>query len=170
MSVILVGYRGSGKSTIGRRLASRLWWKFIDTDALITETANQSIKEIFEQHGEPYFREVESLALRQACLLKEHVIALGGGAVLREENRHLIKSSGCKVIYFRCKPAVLLQRIESDAASAMNRPNLTAMGGLAEVESLLALREPMYRELMTSELDVTSLTIDDAVVHISGMM
>lgn len=170
MSVILVGYRGSGKTSIGRKLASRLWWKFVDTDVLITERAARTIKEIFEQQGEPHFRELEALAVQQACALPDHVIALGGGAILKEENRAQIKSSKHKVIYLRCKSAVLLQRIQSDTATAMNRPNLTAMGGITEVENLLTLREPMYREVMTSELDVTNLSIDEAVVHISRMM
>jgi shikimate kinase len=170
MSLILIGYRGSGKTTIGKKLASRLWWKFVDTDALIVQTAGKSIKEIFEQDGEPQFRILESVAVKDACALQDHIIALGGGAVMKEENRALIKSSGHKIAYLRCKPEVLLQRIQSDTATAMNRPNLTALGGIAEIENLLAQREPLYRELQSFELDVTNLTPEEAVVHLSRMM
>lgn len=170
MGVILIGYRGSGKTTIGKKLASRLWWKFVDTDALIVQTAGKSIKEIFEQDGEPKFRGLETAAVKEACALQDHVVALGGGAVLKEENRNLIKASGHNVVYLRCQPQVLLQRIQSDTATAMNRPNLTALGGIAEIENLLSQREPLYRETATSELDVTNLTPDEAVVHVSRMM
>lgn len=170
MSVILIGYRGSGKTTVGRKLASRLWQKFVDTDDLIVAAAGKSIKEIFEQDGEPRFRELESAAIEQALGLKDHVISLGGGAVLREENRSLIKSSGQKVFYLRCKPQTLWNRIQSDLATMMNRPNLTTVGGLEEVTNLLTQREPLYRETMTHEIDVTNLTPDEAVVYISRLM
>lgn len=170
MSVILIGYRGSGKTTVGKKLAGRLWQKFVDTDELIVKSAGKSIKEIFEQEGEPRFRDLETIALQSACGMQDHVIALGGGAILREENRQIIKSSGRKVIYLRCKPEILWQRIQNDLATAMNRPNLTTMGGLPEIQNLLAQREPLYREVMSAELDVTNLTADEAVVYISRMM
>lgn len=170
MGLILIGYRGSGKTTVGKKLASRLWWKFIDTDALIVQVAGKSIKDIFEQDGEPKFRVLETAAVQEACGMQDHIIALGGGAVLKDENRAIIKASGHKVIYLRCQPDILLQRIQADTATAMNRPNLTALGGIAEIQNLLAQREPLYRELMTSELDLSNLTPDEAVVHISRMM
>ena len=170
MGLILIGYRGSGKTTVGKKLASRLWWKFIDTDALIVQVAGKSIKDIFEQDGEPKFRALETAAVQEACGMQDHIIALGGGAVQKDENRAIIKASGHKVIYLRCQPDILLQRIQADTATAMNRPNLTALGGIAEIQNLLAQREPLYRELMTSELDLSNLTPDEAVVHISRMI
>lgn len=170
MGLILIGYRGSGKTTIGRKLASRLWWKFVDTDALIVQSAGKSIKEIFEQDGEPHFRALETVAVQTACGLQDHIIALGGGAVMKEENRAIIKSSGHKIAYLRCTPEVLLQRIQSDTATLLNRPNLSALGGIKEIENLLGQREPLYRELQSFELDVTNLTPDEAVVHLSRMM
>jgi len=171
MSAILLGYRGSGKTSIGRKLADRLWLKFVDTDEMIVAAAKRSIKEIFEQSGESAFRDLETEAVKKACSLEEHVIALGGGAILREENRKLIKDSGFKRVYLRCEPQVLLRRIQADPETAVNRPNLTGLGGgIEEIKSLLAKREPLYREVMTSELDVTNLSIDEAMVYITRLL
>jgi len=171
VSILLIGYRGSGKSTIGRRLADRLWQSFVDTDELIVRKAGKSIREIWESSGEAHFRDLESDVLREACHLDDHVIALGGGAVLREENRKSIRSGTNKVIYLRCDPSVLHARIQGDASTAHSRPALTtAGGGLEEIVATLKAREPIYREVMTCELEVTHLSVDDAVVHIVKML
>jgi len=174
MSVILLGYRGSGKTTVGRRLADRLWWKFIDTDELVTQSAGKTIKEIFEQSGENEFRDLEVGAVRQACAMEEHAISVGGGAVVREENRQALaaaKEAKHKIIYLRCEPAVLLKRIQADPTTQATRPPLTHLGGsLEEIQKLLAEREPLYKQAMHAELDVTNLTPDEAVVWITRMM
>jgi shikimate kinase len=171
MSVILIGYRGSGKTTIGRKLADRLWQSFVDTDELIVRRAGKSIKEIFDQQGEPAFRDLESAVLKEALLLEDHVIALGGGAVLRDENRLAIQSSGHRVIYLKCDPQTLAQRIAADPNTAASRPALSPAGSSAdEVHQLLAQREPLYRATMHAELDVTHLSPDDAVVYLVRMM
>src|SRR3954466_9333292 len=129
MSVILMGYRGSGKTTIGRRLADRLWQSFVDTDEMIVKQAGKPIAQIFADHGEEHFRNLETEAVKAACGLADHVIALGGGAVLKDQNRDLLKKSGHKIIYLRCEPHELLKRIQSDPESAATRPNLTPLGG-----------------------------------------
>lgn len=167
MSIVLIGYRGSGKSTIGKRLADRLWQPFVDVDDLIVKKAGKNIKQIFEQDGEPAFRELEAEAVREVCKLSEHVIGLGGGTLGREANRQAIRDAGHKVIYLKCEPAELHRRIQSDPQSAETRPNLTALGGgIEEVKKMLAEREPFYRQVMHAELDVTHLTPEDAVVYI----
>jgi shikimate kinase len=167
MSIVLIGYRGSGKSTIGKRLADRLWQPFVDVDDLIVKKAGKSIKEIFEQDGEPAFRELEAEAVHEICKLSEHVIGLGGGTLSREANRQAIRDAGHRVIYLKCEPAELHRRIEADPQTAITRPNLTALGGgIEEVKKMLAEREPLYRQVMHAELDVTHLTPEDAVVYI----
>ncbi len=166
MSVVLIGYRGSGKTTVGKRLADRLWQPFVDTDELVVRKAGKSIREIFEQDGEAAFRDLESQVVRDVCPLQEHVISLGGGALGREENRAALKASGHKVVYLKCDPEVLHRRISEDPQSAADRPNLTAEGGLEEVKALHEAREPIYRAAMTAELDVTHLEPPDAVVYI----
>jgi shikimate kinase len=171
MSTVLIGYRGSGKTTIGQKLADRLWQKLVDTDKLVVERAGKNIKEIFEQEGEARFRDLEAEAVKEAMARKEAVISLGGGAVLREENRQAIKASGHKVVYLRCDPDVLHQRIQADAATAAMRPNLTHLGGgVEEIGKVLAEREPLYRSLMTAEVDVTNLSVSDAVVYIVRLL
>lgn len=171
MSVLLIGYRGSGKSTIGRKLADRMWWKFADSDEQIVARAGKSIREIFEQEGEARFRDLETEVLKELLALQEHVIALGGGAILREENRRLIRESGARVIYLKCDPKVLSQRIAADPNSAASRPALSPVGSSAdEVAQVLAEREPLYRETKHAELDVTNLTPDDAVVYLVRLM
>jgi shikimate kinase len=170
MSVVLIGYRGSGKTTVGKRLADRLWQPFVDTDELVVRKAGKSIREIFEKEGEPAFRDLESTVVRDALMLQEHVISLGGGALLREENRAALKASGHKVVYLKCEPEELHKRIAADPETAAARPNLTAAGGLEEVKELLAVREPTYRAAMTAELDVTHLSPQDAVVYIVRLL
>jgi shikimate kinase len=171
MSVVLIGYRGSGKTTIGRKLADRLWQTFVDTDDLITASAGKTIKEIFEQDGEAKFRELEIAAVREACARAEHIIALGGGAVTRQENRDVLKTSGHKIVYLRCEPQVLLKRIQSDPSTQSTRPHLTGLGGgIEEIRTLLAAREPLYRQVMSFELDVTNLSPEEACVHITRVM
>jgi shikimate kinase len=172
VSIVLIGYRGSGKSTIGKRLADRLWQSFVDTDELIVRKAGgRTIKEIFETDGEPTFRDMESEVVREVGLLQEHVIALGGGALVREENRRVLKDAGHKVIYLKCEPEILFQHIQADPDTAKTRPALTSLGGgVEEIRKLLTDREPIYRQAMTAELDVTHLTPDEAVVYIVRLL
>jgi len=170
MSIVLIGYRGSGKTTIGRRLADRLWWPFVDTDDLVVKAAGKSIADIFEQHGEKRFRDLETEAVKEVAKLQEHVIALGGGAVLRRENVEALRKADHKLVYLKCDPAELYKRIQADPNTASRRPSLTPSGGLEEITTLLAEREPLYRAAMTAELDVTNQSASDAVVYITRLV
>jgi shikimate kinase len=171
MSAVLFGYRGCGKTTLGRKLADRLWIKFVDTDELIVAKAGKTIRELFESDGEAKFRELEVDAVREACGRSDHIIALGGGAVLREENRAVLKSLAFSRVYLKCEPQELLKRIESDPATAASRPALSPLGGsLQEIEQMLMIREPLYREVMTAELDVTNLNLDEAMKYVARMI
>jgi shikimate kinase len=171
MSVILIGYRGSGKTSLGRKLADRLWQPFVDSDQEIVKRAGKTIREIFEQDGEAAFRDLETEVVLDLAGRAEHVIALGGGAVLREQNRAAIKAGGHRVIYLRCDPAELHRRIHADTETAANRPNLTPLGGgIAEIEKLLHEREPIYQEMMHAELDVTHLSVDEAMSRVAKMI
>ncbi|MDB5331284.1 MAG: aroK [Phycisphaerales bacterium] len=171
MGIVLIGYRGSGKSTVGRKLADRLWQECVEIDDLIVNRAGKTIKEIFEQDGEPAFRAMESDVLKEVGKREEAVISLGGGALDREENRTALQQAGHKVIYLKCEPSELLRRIQADPQSASARPNLTSLGGgIAEIEAVLARREPIWRSAMTAELDVTHLTPEEAVVYIVRLL
>ncbi len=171
MSIALLGYRGSGKSTVGRRLADRLWQPFVDTDELVVRKAGMPIRDIFANQGEAAFRDLESEVVAEVCKLPEHVIALGGGAVMREENRRALKDAGLKLIYLRCEPDELVKRIGADPSTGEMRPDLTELGGgIEEVRKVLAEREPVYRSVMTGELDVTHLSPQDAVVYVIRLL
>ncbi|MDY3557928.1 shikimate kinase [Gemmata sp. JC673] len=164
--IVLVGYRGTGKSTVGRLLAERLGWTFFDTDDHVEAAAGKSIREIFATDGEFTFRERESESLAQLCKRISCVIATGGGAVLRESNRELLKNSGF-VAWLTARPETVLARLQSDPTTGERRPNLTAAGGEEEVRALIAFREPLYRAVASCEVATDALTpeaLTDAIL------
>ena len=171
MSVFLVGYRGSGKTTIGRRLADRLWLSFADSDERVIKQAGKTIREIFDQHGEAAFRDLEAKIVRDLAKLSDHVIALGGGALLRDDTRELLRTEGHSIVYLRCEPEELHRRIQADPQTAAMRPHLSPLhGSVDEIKNLLVEREPLYRACMTAELDVTNLTPEEAVTRLGRMV
>ena len=118
---------------------------------------------------------MESRALAEALDLArtpggDAVISTGGGIVLSAANRALLLDSAMPRIYLRCTAEELWKRIAADKTTAATRPNLTAAGGIEEVRSLLALREPLYREVMSAEVDVTKLDVEDVVAVILGLI
>ena len=155
MNVFLVGCRGSGKTTIAPLLAKQLGWQFLDLDARIVELSGKTIREIFQEEGEEGFRRRESEACQHLKRVRHYVIALGGGSLNDPENRLLIKRLG-KVVWLRAPAAVLQSRIKQDPHTANHRPNLTDHGGLAEMESILAEREPHYRAVANHTVDTVT--------------
>jgi shikimate kinase len=141
--VTLIGYRGCGKTVVGRQLAERLGWRFIDTDDVIQQKAGRTIREIFQADGEPAFRRLEAGVLDDALAGRRRVISAGGGAVLARRNRRALRSAGV-CIWLTAPAEELHRRIEADARSASQRPELTGQTGLQEVESVLQLRLPVY--------------------------
>ncbi len=171
MSIILVGYRGSGKTTIGRLLAESLGHAFLDVDARIVALAGKSIRDIFAQDGEPAFRDIETRVVLESVELHNHVIAFGGGTLGRERNRAAVQNSGHRVFYLRTDPATLLMRIALDPATGTHRPALTSLGGgIEEITQLLATREPHYRSVMHYEIDVTRISPAGAVEKMHGLL
>jgi shikimate kinase len=144
--LILIGSRGSGKSTVGELLAQRLGWRFADTDAAIEAAAGRSIADIFATEQEAGFRNRETAVLQELCQEPKLVLATGGGAVLRPSNRALLRSAGF-VVWLQVSAEVAWARLQADPTTAARRPNLTATGGLEEVRTLLTAREPLYREM-----------------------
>jgi shikimate kinase len=171
VSTVLIGYRGSGKTSVGQKLADHLWQKFVDTDQMVARMAGRSIAEIFARDGEQRFRALETQAIREAAQLQDHVIALGGGAPTVEENRRIIKEAGHRVIYLKCEPEELFKRIQNDPDTPALRPHLTALGGgIEEISKVLAEREPIYRQMADAELEVTYLEPAEAIVYIVRLM
>jgi shikimate kinase len=151
-SIALIGYRGTGKTTIAQRLATALGWDWVDADVEVELRAGKSIAAIFADDGEPAFRDLESEVVAELCRRTRSVIALGGGAILREENRAAIGGCGAAV-WLRASVEAIEQRIAADPATAARRPNLTAGGGRSEIERLLAERTPHYRACATLVVD-----------------
>jgi shikimate kinase len=167
MSIVLIGYRCSGKTTVGRLVAARLARPFIDSDDRIVALAGKSIRDTFAAHGEEGFRDLETQILRELTIKPDHVIALGGGAFNRAENRAAFVTCGHRIVYLRCAAGELLRRINTDPKTAQSRPALTALGGgIEEIEQLLAAREPIWKSMCSAELDVTDLSIEQAVAEV----
>jgi shikimate kinase len=142
--IFLIGYRGAGKSTVARLLAERLGWQWVDTDESIEACRGKTIREIFAVDGEQGFRTAESKLLAEICQSKHRVVATGGGLVLAEANRKLMRTAG-RVVWLQADPATLWKRLQSDPTTPERRPPL-AGGALSEVEQVLLAREPLYRE------------------------
>jgi len=138
----LIGYRGTGKSALVRLLAEQLGWSWLDADEVLENRDGRSIRAIFAEEGEDGFRDKESAVLVDLCKLERHVIATGGGVVLRPENRQRLRAAG-KVIWLTADPQTLWQRLQQDANTSVRRPDLK-QGGLEEIEQLLIIREPLY--------------------------
>lgn len=142
-NLILIGYMGCGKSTIGTKSARAFEFKFCDTDRMIEEEEGCTISELFTQKGEPYFRTCETELLEELIRQpKGMIIATGGGLPMKEENRPLLKRLGT-VIYIKCSIDTLVSRLAGDT----RRP-LLAEGELEDkVRTMLKLREPVYESL-----------------------
>jgi shikimate kinase len=147
MNIILTGFMGTGKTSVGKRLARRLGWQFVDIDSLIVASAKESVVNLFAEHGEAVFRRLEQRAIRRVVRGDEQVIATGGGAFVNPTNRSLLRTVG-PVICLTAKPSTILQRVGPTAA---RRPMLTPpSAGQGEgavrsrIERLLQQRAPAY--------------------------
>ena len=178
----LIGYRGVGKTSVAQLLALRLGWDWVDADVEIELRAGKSIAAIFADDGEPAFRDLESAVIAELTgvgqpsrLSKDKrdafptpdltgqagtplhevsrlVLACGGGAVLRLENRQALQAAG-KVVWLQARPETILERIATDATTAGRRPQLTTSGGAIEVQELLAQRLPLYQQCANLTID-----------------
>ncbi len=157
--IFLIGYRGTGKSTIGRLLSEKIGWDFVDADVHLESQCGRSIKEIFESEGELGFRERESQNLRELAKRERCVIATGGGIVLREENRTILRENGF-VVWLTAEPKTIADRLENDPTTSARRPKLTPVGGLAEIEELMRVREPFYRLCADFEIAASDTSPD----------
>jgi shikimate kinase len=158
MHLYLVGYRGSGKTTLAKHLSELLSLPWCDSDVEIERSEGCSIRQIFDKHGETGFRDREVAAIDRLSQRPISVIALGGGAVLRPKNRQTIARTG-RCVWLTAAPEELAKRIYADVTTAERRPALTNLGHLEEIRSLLARREPLYREVanLIVETDCTPL-------------
>ena len=164
-NVILTGYMGAGKSTVGKRLAEKLGMDFIDTDEYIVETRKKTIPEIFAEKGEEGFRDIETEAvryLRETC--SNTVISTGGGAVLRDENARLLKETG-RVFYLYATPEETFNRVKGDTG----RPLLDSESEeklKEKIVNMLNVRYHAYMRTADYRIDTDGRSVDDIIGEI----
>jgi shikimate kinase len=159
--IVLVGYRATGKSTVGRIVADRLARPFLDLDREIEALAGRSIRTIFLEDGEPTFREWEARVIADlGTRLSGGVVATGGGAILLEANRKRLRDFGF-VAWLTADAETLTQRLQLSLGGVEDRPPLTVAGTLGEVASVLEARTPLYREVAHAPVSTAGRTAEE---------
>jgi shikimate kinase len=166
-NVFLIGYRCTGKSSVGRPLAATLGREFVDTDSLVVSENGMSIKEIVDTYGWETFRRMEHAVVKEVCFLDRRVVATGGGIVLDTDNVKLMKTSG-RVIWLRASSETIKARMLQDQASEALRPALTSTDSILEIEETLAQRAPLYQQAMDFAVDTDHRGVDEICDVIIG--
>lgn len=161
-NLILAGFMGTGKSTVGRIVADVLGRLFVDTDRLIEQDAGLSVSEIFARHGEPAFRALEREACLRVARVASHVAAIGGGALLDPSSKNALEATGV-VVLLTCHPDVLIERLRGSAGRG-ERP-LLASDFEANVARLLTEREPVYASV-SLRIDTTGREPDETAEQV----
>ena len=165
--IILIGFMGAGKSTMGKLVANKLGCSFIDTDAYIVKKEGRSISDIFTDDGEAYFRSAETDALRGLLKSDErYVLALGGGTPLLEENRALLKEAGACVIFLKVSAMDAYERLKDD----VTRPLIQGANVKEKIESLLQMRNPVYESIADYILLEENKSLDDIFYELSAVI
>ncbi len=167
MNLTLIGYRCTGKTTVGRVLADRLGWPLVDTDTLVQERAGMSIRRIVAAGGWPEFRRLEKETIAETASGDEQVISAGGGAVLDPDNRAAMRAGGA-VVLLEAPAEVIWERMKADPKTAAERPDLTDSGGVAEVRNLLQERREAYESACHFRLDTSRADPEAAADAILG--
>jgi shikimate kinase len=160
-NIVLVGFMGSGKTTIATKLSHRLKMRYVSTDDMIEKKEKATINEIFAKNGEEYFRSVETECLKEALLLDKAVIDTGGGAVLKEENWGNMKERGITICLWADEDTIM-----SRTKKYKHRPLLNVEDPKQKIRSLLAKRAPLYAKADHS-IDTGKLTVDQVVEKIA---
>jgi shikimate kinase len=165
----LTGYRGTGKTSVGVTLAKSLGRLVVDLDQVIEANAGKSIREIFDQGGEPLFRQLETEALMTVADAPQAVVSLGGGAVLSEENRGIIRRSGI-CFWLDADAETIAERIHHDQTTADRRPPLTSLGELEEIHQLLSERRNLYEAAANHRIETVGKSVDEVASEILSVV
>ena len=166
-SIILIGFMGTGKTTVGKLLAEKLQIPLVDLDTVIVHQQQMEINDIFAQYGEVKFRALEHEVLCQAVQQQDTIISPGGGAVLRAENRAVMKEH-CHVIGLTARPEVILERVNRDTTVRPVLENRApGQSKLERIEQVLAERQPCYAEAdyMVDTSDETANVLAEQILH-----
>ncbi|MDA3835186.1 MAG: shikimate kinase AroL [Spirochaetales bacterium] len=167
MNIFLIGYRCTGKTSVGKSLAQTLGWSFVDADKELVETYSMTINNIVSKEGWDSFREKEKGILKKICGLDKHVVATGGGVILDNKNVESMKKSGV-VVWLRAEPETVKKRILQDKTTGDFRPSLSSKGLVEEIEEILLDRKPLYENAMNFSIDTDNRSIDDICGKIMG--
>ncbi len=159
MNIYLIGYRCTGKTTIGKSLAESIGWHFADADEELVRKNRMTVSEMVAQYGWDFFREKEREIIVQLSCLDKYVIATGGGVILNHKNVQEMKKSGF-IVWLKASPEIIKQRIINDSATEVLRPALTSKCLSDEIEETLLKRTPLYENAMDFFADTDSRNID----------
>jgi shikimate kinase len=162
MNIILIGYRCSGKTEVGKILARRLGMEFCDTDAYVERSAGKAVERVVAEEGWDHFRLEERRAVAVLAKGDRQVIATGGGVVLNEENTRKLKENGW-IVWLKATPETLEGRMEADERAERLRPSLTGTDPREEIRAVLEERAPLYEKASDFAIDTTRFSPDEAV-------
>jgi shikimate kinase len=165
MNIVLIGYRGSGKSTVGSRLAACLKMRFVDIDDLIEERQGVPISDIVKSHGWGHFRKLERNTIQEISKEDHLIIAPGGGAVLDTDNVKALRKNGV-IIWLKADKQTLLKRMNQDPGTNTRRPPLTGKGTSEELKEVMSLREPIYERVSEIQIDTSMRDVETVVENI----
>ena len=169
MNVILIGYRCTGKTSVGRKISERFEIPFYDTDELVKEHTGKTIKEIVDDGGWKSFRKEEKAVIRGLSSPGDKVIAVGGGAVMDPENREVLKRSGL-LIWLTADVRTIVERMRNDTAGGEQRPPLSSNGMETESSEILQKRTPIYRQLAGFTIDTSGKEINTIADEVCNLL
>lgn len=165
MNVVLIGYRCSGKTEVGKALAGEMARGFIDTDEMIEERTGASIETIVAKEGWERFREIEKCLVEEVSKRDHLVVGTGGGVVVDGENIRNLKKNGW-IVWLKAEAEVIRERMESEERSGKFRPSLSGTSPLDEIQNVLRVRTPLYRQAGDFSIDTGILSVREAAVRI----
>ena len=162
-NIVLIGFMGTGKTTVGQQISKELWMPMVDTDTMVEVDNQMIIGEIFDRYGEGYFRNLETAAVRKVSKFKSHVISTGGGVVLRFENLNLLQENGL-LFCLRATPEEIFERIKDES----RRPLLKDPDPPNKIRQLLQARQAHYQRI-EHQIETTNLSIEEVTNQIIGI-
>ncbi len=164
--IILIGFMGCGKSTVGKYLAKETGWDFLDTDDFIEQEENRTITEIFACEGEAYFRKLEVSCLKRILNWEKNlIVSVGGGLPITKENQELLQSE-TSVIYLKSRVETIYNRVKYDES----RPLLQGDHPMEKIQSLLGVREQYYEQAANFVLETDEKTVEEISLEIRGLV
>ncbi len=163
-NIYLVGFMGTGKTSVGKELAKKKKWRFVDLDELIELREKRVISDIFAKEGEPYFRRIEKKVLKEVAREKKSVVACGGGIVIEQENIKTMKEAGM-IICLAATAETILKR----TAGHTHRPLLNVSDQKKQIELLLKLRAPFYA-LADKTINTSKISVKEVVAKIISII